>query len=355
MLNKRINEIDLLRFISAVFVVFFHYSFRGYAADSMTVMPYTILSPFSRYGYLGVEMFFMISGFVILMTAENENLRGFLISRMVRLYPAFWACCTLTFIVIVVYGLPRYSASGREYLANMTLMGNILKVPPMDGAYWSLFVEIRFYALVAAVLIIGKIHQMEKFMLAWLAISVALEAFPVEKLYVLFIVDYSAYFIAGATYFLIWSKGFSFARIAVLVVSWGMAVFQAVGNLTDFDYYFHISTNAFAVAMIVTSFFAVMLLIATGRTGFFREARWLKIGALTYPLYLLHENIGFITFNHLYHKVNVNLIFWGTVLLMLILAHIIHKMVEKPLSRVMKKGLNSLADRSGLKPAVRYR
>ncbi|MDD5250387.1 MAG: hypothetical protein PHY45_15495, partial [Rhodocyclaceae bacterium] len=56
--GTRVNEIDLLRFVAALSVVFFHYSFRGYAADAMSVMPYPLLAPFSKYGYLGVELFF---------------------------------------------------------------------------------------------------------------------------------------------------------------------------------------------------------------------------------------------------------------------------------------------------------
>ena len=85
MTKSRVNEIDLLRFIAALAVVFFHYTFRGYAADAMTIMPYPLLAPFSKYGYLGVELFFMISGFVILMTAANGSLRKFVVSRFVRL------------------------------------------------------------------------------------------------------------------------------------------------------------------------------------------------------------------------------------------------------------------------------
>lgn len=74
-------------------------------------MPYPLLAQPAKYGYLGVELFFMISGFVILMTASNNSLKRFFISRAVRLYPAFWVCCTITFLLILAVGQPRYSAS----------------------------------------------------------------------------------------------------------------------------------------------------------------------------------------------------------------------------------------------------
>jgi peptidoglycan/LPS O-acetylase OafA/YrhL len=133
MTTSRVNEIDLLRFISALSVVFFHYAFWGHTADAMSIMPYPLLASVSKYGWLGVLLFFMISGFVILMTAASGSLRGFVISRIVRLYPAFWACCTITFVAIVVLGTPRYSASVGQYLINMTMLSNFLYVEAIDG------------------------------------------------------------------------------------------------------------------------------------------------------------------------------------------------------------------------------
>jgi peptidoglycan/LPS O-acetylase OafA/YrhL len=112
---KRVNEIDFLRFFAALMVVFFHYSFRGYAADGMSTMPYPLLAPVAKYGYLGVELFFLISGFVILMTASTGSLKKFIVSRFARLYPAFWACCTVTFLTIVTIGGKYYSASIGQY------------------------------------------------------------------------------------------------------------------------------------------------------------------------------------------------------------------------------------------------
>ena len=91
--RERVHEIDLLRLLAALAVVFYHYGFRGYAADGMTHMPYPLLAPLAMYGYLGVQLFFMISGFVILMTASSGGLKSFVISRVVRLYPASMRLC----------------------------------------------------------------------------------------------------------------------------------------------------------------------------------------------------------------------------------------------------------------------
>lgn len=346
MTSTRVNEIDLLRFFAALAVVFFHYSFRGYAADTMSVMPYPLLAPFSKYGYLGVELFFMISGFVILMTAAGGSLRGFVVSRLVRLYPAFWACCTITFAVTIAIGGPHYSATISQYFINMTMLNGFIDVPSIDGSYWSLFVEMRFYALVVAVLIIGRIHQAQLFIILWLVASVALEILPIGRLRYLLIVDYSTFFIAGAACFLIWSQGLSLTRVAIIALSWCLAIFQSISALPDFEKHYNTSMSGYIVAGIITAFFCVMLLVSLRRTGIFGRNRWLLAGVLTYPLYLLHQNIGFMVFNIAYPAVNPHLLFWGAITVVLGMAFAVHVFVEKRFSSPMKNAITNLITRA---------
>lgn len=344
MTKTRVNEIDLLRFLAALSVVLYHYSFRGYAADGMSIMPYPLLAPLAKYGSLGVELFFMISGFVILMTAADGSLKKFIVSRVVRLYPAFWACCTITFLAIVLMDDPRFSASIGQYLVNMTLLSKFVKVPSIDGVYWSLFVEFRFYALVAFVLLIKRIHQAELFLIFWLISSVVLVIIPVDKLRYLLIVDYSAYFIAGATYFLVWTQGVSKRKYFLIITSWGLAIYQSSNAFSGFEKQFSTTINGYIVAGIITMFFVAMFLVSIRCTGFFGRNRWLMVGAITYPLYLIHQNIGYLIFNFSYPAVSNHLLLPGAILLMLLVAYVVNAYVEKIISSPMKKGIIKLFD-----------
>ena len=67
------------------------------------------------------------------MTALNRPPRGFVISRLVRLYPAFWACCTVTFVVSLLLGAGRFRVTTVQYLANMTMVPTLLRQPFVDG------------------------------------------------------------------------------------------------------------------------------------------------------------------------------------------------------------------------------
>src|ERR1019366_5159909 len=98
--RDRLYEIDLLRITAALAVVLYHYTFSGYAGH-LTSIAFPALSHVTRYGYLGVDMFFTISGFVVLLSAWGRRPHEFVISRIVRLYPAYWVAVTITAIVAI--------------------------------------------------------------------------------------------------------------------------------------------------------------------------------------------------------------------------------------------------------------
>lgn len=346
MKSTRVNEIDLLRFLAAMVVVLFHYAFRGHAADDRSIMAYPLLAPMAKYGYLGVELFFLISGFVILMTASRGSIRSFTVSRFVRLYPAFWACCTITFLLILAMGGERFSASIGQYLANMTMLSGFVGVPSIDGVYWSLFIELQFYAMVAVVLVSGRIHRAQTFLAIWLALTVALVVFPIGRLRFVFITDYAAYFIGGATAFLIWSRGLSRFRLAMLIACLLIALHQSLGGIPAFESQYRTTMNPRLVGAIIVSYFAVMMAVAMRWTGALGQRRWLIAGALTYPLYLIHQVVGFMIFNAAYPAIDRHLLFWGTVLLMLAIAYAVHVLVERRFSPPLKRLTEQLWDRS---------
>lgn len=344
MAPTRVKELDLLRFLAAFLVVLFHYTFRGYAADGFLNMPYPALAPIFKYGYLGVELFFLISGFVILMTASSGSLQKFIVSRMVRLYPAYWVACTVTFVAILAFGGERFSAGASQYLVNMTLLNEFVGVPSIDGVYWSLAVELKFYALVAVLLAFRQIHRAQAFLVAWLAVTVLLDVFPVGKLRSVLISDYAAYFIAGAMCFLVYSQGLTKARVAAIIASWVVALRGSLQSVSPLEQHYHAHLDRVVVAVCVSVFFAVMFLVAVKRTGFVARRDWITLGALTYPLFLLHQYLGYMIINRAYPAVNRHWALWGTVMVMLFLAYLTNRLVEQRYSRAFKRMLeNGLA------------
>ena len=339
---NRVSEIDLLRFLAVMMVVLFHYSFRGYAADDMSIMPYPALAPLSKYGYLGVDLFFLISGFVILMTASSGSVRTFLTSRITRLYPAFWFCCTVTFIATIAIGGERYSATLSQYLINMTMMNEFIGVRSIDEVYWSLAVEMQFYAMVCLLLYLKQIPRAQFFLTVWLLATIAVTIIPVGwAIRMLLIADYAAYFIGGASCYLVHSRGATPTRIAMIALAWIAALLGSLQGIPRLEEKLHTKFDLYVAAGIISMFFAAMLLVSLKCTGPVKKRTWLTLGAVTYPLYLLHQNLGYMIFNIGYPSVNPHLLLWGTVFIMLLIAFLVHKWVEKGCAMQLRRAINA--------------
>jgi peptidoglycan/LPS O-acetylase OafA/YrhL len=290
--GRRVNEIDLLRFLAAFAVVFHYYAFRGHAADNLTVLWYFALVPVAKYGYLGVDLFFMISGFVIVMTVSDGTLRHFVVSRVTKLYPAFWICCTITFVVSLAIGGERFPVSVMQYLGNMLRLGGVFGVAAIDGAYWSLHIEMWFYAFVAIMLVFGALKRAQLLLWAWLAAFALAIQLDVHVLKAVLIADNAAYFVAGAVLFMIWLHGPSASRVALLCASFCGSIHDAINFVRAESVHDKTAIGLYVMVAIVTGFFGMMLLVALRRTGALRERRWLMLGAMSYPLYLIHQGIG---------------------------------------------------------------
>jgi len=105
----------------------------------------------SSLGHYGVELFFVISGFVILMTLERSRTwRDFTFSRFSRLYPSYWAVVCLTVLLAWTMELPRRFWFG-GFVVNLTMIQTFVRWPHLDEVSWSLAVELGFYVLMLGI------------------------------------------------------------------------------------------------------------------------------------------------------------------------------------------------------------
>ncbi len=338
--SVRLPELDLLRFFAALAVVLFHYAFRGHAADGLTEMHVPALEPVARYGFLGVHLFFMISGFVILMTAGDASFRKFVASRASRLLPAFWVCCTLSFAATLAFGGGRFTASWPQYLVNLLMLGGGFGQQPIDGAYWSLGTELRFYRLVAIVLLFRQIHRAERWLYVWLALTVLVELVPAIKLKGFLITDYAGFFIGGAACYLIRLHGLSPARIALVAAAWALSLHHEAQLVAEFDENFPAAPIGLpVVATAMSAFYLAMLALALRTRPIVAHPAWVWLGAISYPLYLLHQNLGYMAFNLAGGALDRDLLFWGVIAAAIALALAVHLAVERPFARRIKAAL----------------
>lgn len=340
MSKHRYHEIDLLRGVACLMVVAFHFLYRGQKAGWIDDAPPAAVALAASYGYLGVHLFFIISGFVIFMSAESGTVRAFAASRAARLYPAIWVAAPLTALVAATFSSPHFQVSWSTVLVNMTLAPHWFGVEFVDGAYWSLAVELHFYILVALALAAGWMHRAEWLIAGWLLLAGANLVRPMFPLEFWAAVKWAPLFCAGACAYLIRSRGSSGVRLALLAAAYLLAMAATVGPTLHPAPGDPHAASPVVTGGLVTLFHLIFLAIAFDRwrLGPSVFATW--AGLLTYPVYLVHQNIGYVLLDALRPAIDS---FAGRLDLVsaviAVLAWAIVVAIERPLSATLRQAL----------------
>ncbi|MCB2050833.1 MAG: acyltransferase [Novosphingobium sp.] len=305
-------SLDLLRFISAVLVLFFHIAaFRGDAPGwpfGVGEAPLGWLYPFSWFGWIGVQIFFVLSGFIISASAYNSTALDFLKRRGIRVFPALWLSAALALAARAFWGEPLGELLP-SFLRSIVLSP---KGPYIDGVAWSLVVEAIFYAFIALVILIAPrfggfqrsltlaayglgIASTVFTLLVWLVINTSLFADQQQFLaflrgftFDLLLLRHGALFAVGILLYQTVERGASRYSSLGLVVFISASVVQ-IANNTQAD------LNALCPVLAWLAATCMIYLGAKygdGAAGQSLRPVMRPIGLMTYPLYLNHFVLG---------------------------------------------------------------
>lgn len=297
--SDRFATLDLLRLVAALAVIGFHYLYRGAAGDPYLDTAYPEAAPVAIYGYLGVHLFFLISGFVIAWSADGRDWQSFAIARFARIYPGFLACMAITFAVLWIVADPRLPASPEQFAANLIILSPALGQPFMDGVYWSIVLELVFYGWVALALVLGVFDRWKIALVAgWLALSAINEFFVGSgAMRMLFITEYAPWFASGILLQHVWKHGRSAETLLLLAASFLLSCNMLLpGREWMLVHYGEAVALPNLLAANVALFAVAILAIRFHRTVP-ATPMVLALGGMTYPLYLLHQHIGYAAIN----------------------------------------------------------
>lgn len=155
--TSRFHWLDLMR-ATAVLIVLWAHLVGGYLAQTGTTWPVStavdrlVLEPLAitqHGGFLGVALFFLVSGYIITRVARRESALEFSVKRLLRIYPPVFVAVALAVLVNAGVQGDRFTwPSGLELVTNVTLINYVI-VPQviLVGVAWSLVVEVIFYGL----------------------------------------------------------------------------------------------------------------------------------------------------------------------------------------------------------------
>lgn len=346
--HARYAALDGLRFVAAAAVVAFHY-----LARTSDVWPQQVAesSPtifrLAKFGFYGVDLFFIISGFVILMSAWQKPLHSFVASRVSRLYPAYWAGVILTGVLLLITSHPKVTVG--QIVVNLTMLQEAFGVGRVDGVYWTLWVEMRFYLLIGIFLLIGMTTtRVLAFAALWPVVGILAEQTHSDFLYSLLIVKWAALFAGGMVLYIIARNGPTLISLLILGADIIFSVPTASADAAN-----AIRQNTGAGISSTTQWLAILLcfaLVAATTLSPLRHLSWKWLtfaGALTYPLYLLHEEIGYAVIRAVDPRFGQPLALLSAVVVSLALAVLVNLLIERRYARRLRDRLTTELKRYG--------
>jgi peptidoglycan/LPS O-acetylase OafA/YrhL len=334
----RYKELDALRGIAALMVVFFHFTLWRPEANIGF-----------RFGTTGVDLFFIISGFVIFMSLENiKSTRSFIISRVSRLYPTYWACVTFAFVLMSINSIHKNrNISFVQYFGNMTMFQHFLGISDIDGPYWTMIVEMCFYISVSFLFYFNLLNHIRVIGFLMIIFILLLVFFLDEKVVNVLmnfnpLLQFSPLFLAGIIFYKL-KKGTNKIKInlfilAVCLIS-QILLFNFSGRSNGF-------INQIEYAFILTLYFVVFILFIKGKLMFIVNDITLFFGKISFALYLIHQKIS-VGFVIPFLMNEFKLSFWASTLffslpIVIVLATFITYYIEIPFSYKMKRKLKTL-------------
>jgi peptidoglycan/LPS O-acetylase OafA/YrhL len=300
--------LDAIRFAAAALVMSYHLGVATWAApESVT---YSIVGGRARFpelldyawfGFVGVEIFFVLSGFVISCSAARASARAFAWARFLRLYPAAWICATTTAVILILAGAENTPSvvSGWKHSIVLYPIG-----PWVDSVYWTLGIEMVFYASVFSLLSVGSPRWIEPFArglgavsaLYWIGGDLIDPRFLRDHLWdrslELSLVPYGVFFALGVGLQSVMTKGPSLWRL-VTILAMLSASFVEIAYKAEFNRIRLGSTLPALLPGCVFMLSVTAMILSTRRPVAGAGAVFLRaIGLTTYPLYLLHDHVG---------------------------------------------------------------
>jgi peptidoglycan/LPS O-acetylase OafA/YrhL len=230
----------------------------------------------------------MVSGFVIYWTLEKvKDPMDFIVSRFSRLYPIYWASAIITFLTVSYFGLSGREVPVIDALMNILMFHQYLNFKHIDGVYWTLTIELTFYVWIFTIYKLNLLNYAEYILCPLVILSIVNTMGYIETSYFienLLMLKFISFFISGICFFKITNKTSNKKTFIVMLI----CLFSTI------------IVNHEILFILFTMFYTLFYCAVSGRLKFLDCKPLLFFGSISYSLYLIHQNIGFIIINELY-------------------------------------------------------
>lgn len=358
-MDKKLNSLQALRGVAALLVLLFHYRFYLRGDDRSST---TIWDSLFGWGIIGVDIFFVISGFIMVYTTQHYQhgfafSKKFLINRVVRIIPLYYFALLIAFLLGGAMSIFHYPEKTQNLLSALTFTVYDINITPHyindSGMYnirWTLNYEIYFY-LIFSLCILVKYKAIALFSYAALAMCVipalagfqptfSVQGYKFETPFYAFLsnpifIEFLIGVIAGYAY--IWIKKqipSSYLSLLSSIATLALFIYIAWGIYTG-------SIRALNIeSTVIIGAFILLLTLADPVISKIIPNALIYLGNISFSLYLLHATVGIAVMDRLGPEEHANAkgipwVILATVLSMIV-AHFTHKYIEIRLTHWLK-------------------
>lgn len=354
--TSRLRALDGLRFAAAGGVVLYHFTARWSTAwGEEPGDRFPAVGQVTSYFALAPELFFVVSGFVILWTAWGRTVPAVVASRLARIFPAYWTALALTSFLLLALWREGKQISLSEVAVNITLLQEPLGVRHVDGVYWTLWTELRFYALIVVLVAIGLTRRrVLVFAGLWPLAAVLTDAAGWSVVSTVLISQYAPMFAGGMLLYLIHRDGHARVPWLLLAGNVVLALFTIIpAQMRTLTRNTAFEPSPVLLGLVVVACFGAVAALTLTRLQRIDWPVLTALGALTYPLYLVHEFWGWWVIHLVQAHVPTAVALGAAGAASLALAWVVHHGVEKRLNPPMRRWIERRLSRPEAdRPAV---
>ena len=369
--RNRVGSIDALRGVAALGVAWFHVYTQNGGALVSDVAPHAV-NLVSVWGRWGVELFFVISGFVVAYTMfDRSDLLGssgvvrYFLRRSVRLDPTYWfaMCVAITLTPFLIWvSRDDIGELFPPFALNLEhILKNVLYFLPLDGAFylpvaWTLAIEVHFYILFSLILVLINhayySYMINRDMSAALIVLILLSSWALARIGIL----------PARDYWLLWHlEGFIIGMLAATAYKGAKYARLLLGlSFVTICIVYVMRRESDILATLLSGVLVVAVVFSKTLGRLVERRSLLVLGELSYCIYLLHQTVGglavelmqtYVSREPGVHQLSFVIVGIGVTVLC---ASVVHRFVENP-SIDLSRRIGALSRRIGATSAVEPR
>jgi peptidoglycan/LPS O-acetylase OafA/YrhL len=290
----------------------------------------------AQYGYLGVELFFMISGFVMMSSTKSISAGTFLKKRFLRLYPMYWMALILIFVVSQFGIWQKPGLVAEDFYYSLTMAPTAFSHEWLDPAHWFLARQLQFYLFILLVLALRLGRHLPSIFPWWAMVGLFWSTFGFEQFNIWYLNGFFALIAGGAIIFSIRESGFSQIRIAGLIAAYAWALSSRIDLVPWLDKNRGPGHSALIIGSVITAMYLLMLLTLTHGVSRLHIRGIGTAGAVTYPLYLIHDRLGGLAIARFASPSNQYIVYFTVILALTFIAYAMLKTESRIMRRIQK-------------------